>query len=165
MSPKLIKKVKRLLEAPFTVFVVKYGLWTMRTFIIQHFSTIILTNWKKLSYKHPTSAEFINWFCFWILKLIPEASASGTSQALIYKCPPAHTCVVHGLSQNPTYLHLTRWISVLCYGHRNWLKKDYLWSDTTIDTEAVQQILIHLGPWTIENTQNDLIFSDFNIGV
>lgn len=30
MSPKLIKKVKRLLEAPFTVFVVnKYRLWTI----------------------------------------------------------------------------------------------------------------------------------------
>lgn len=45
MSPKLIKKVKRLLEAPFTVFVVdKYLLWTMGTFNIQHFSAVIPTN-------------------------------------------------------------------------------------------------------------------------
>lgn len=84
MSPKLIKKVKRLLEAPFTVFVVdKYLLWTMGTFNIQRFSAIIPTNWKKQYDKHLNTAEFINCFCFWILKLIPEASASGTSQAII----------------------------------------------------------------------------------
>lgn len=43
------------------------------------------------------------------------------------------------------------------------MKKDYLWSDTTIDAESEKQILI----WTVKdgNTQNNLIFSDFNIGV
>lgn len=84
MSPKLIKKVKRLLEAPFTAFVVdKYLLRTMGTFNIQHFSAVIPTNWKKLRNIHMNFAEFINCFCFWILKLIPEASASGTSQTII----------------------------------------------------------------------------------
>lgn len=69
------------------------------------------------------------------------------------------------VSRKTLHIYVWLWISVLCDGHRNWLKKDYLWSDTTIDAEAVQQILIHSGRWTIENTQNDLIFSDFNIGV
>lgn len=31
-------------------------------------------------------------------------------------------------------------------GHRNGMKKkDYLWSDMTIDAETVKEILIHLG--------------------
>lgn len=41
------------------------------------------------------------------------------------------------------------------------MKKDYLWSDTTIDAEAEKQILIYLGLRKYEydqNTQNNLIF-------
>lgn len=38
------------------------------------------------------------------------------------------------------------------------MKKDYLWSDTTIDAEAVKQIQIYLGQWKIEIYKTTLSF-------
>lgn len=96
-------------------------------------------------------------FCFGFLsklqRLMPLAP-----RKLLSKCPPAHKCVVHGLSWNPTYLSVCRWISVMCDGHRHWRRKDYLWSDMTIDAKTEKQILIYLGQWKTEIHKTTLSF-------
>lgn len=153
-----------MIGALFTVFVVeKYRHWkdSGNIYYVSHLAPVLvlrsLPTKKELGNKHLNSAEFINSFCFGFLsklqRLMPLAP-----RKLLSKCPPAHKCIVHGLSWNPTYLSVCRWISVMCDGHRNWMKKDYLWSNTTIDVETEKQILIYLGQWKIEIHKTTLSF-------
>lgn len=73
----------------------------MGTFVMSviwpQFGAGISTNKKELGDKHLNSAEFIDSFCFGFLsklqRLMPLAPCK-----LLSKCPPAHKCVVHGLS-------------------------------------------------------------------
>jgi len=119
----------------------------------------IPTNKNELGNKHLYSAEFINSFCFGFLsklqRLMPLAP-----RKLLSKCPPAHKCVVHGLSWNPT-----------CVG-------GFLLCVMAIETELKRGLFMVRHDnrceksetnfnlfGTVKDTQNNLISLDLNIGV
>lgn len=150
-----------MIGALFTVFVVeKYWHWTDNgnIYYVSHLAPVLVLRslpTKELGNTHLNSAEFINSFCFGFLsklqRLMPLAP-----RKLLSKCPPAHKCVVHGLSWNPTYLSVCRWISVMCDGHRNWMKKGLFM--VRHDNRNRKQILIYLGQWKIEIHKTTLPF-------
>lgn len=89
-----------MIGALFTVFVVEVptldGQWE-HLLLGTSFGAKIPTNMKELANKHLNSAEFINAFCFGFLNKLQRLMLLAPRKQLS-KCPPAHKCVVHGLS-------------------------------------------------------------------